>query len=287
MDSKSDYESLRKQYTSSLSSVSKKIMESIFRSAKPIEFSSGKPMERFSGAEWRELFRQAVWDRPTTSKYRRRDIHNYGVFLVENGASFDFNALEETTGQQAESWSKRYFISFEEMERTFLELPFRGGSYNKKALVLALLSLGLQMKEIATLTRTAVDENKRTVRVKRLTIEDVEPFVFRFLPLTGDQLIQTQSQSPVTEKTVENIAYRVFRQQEAKELSRSIAPKNLAESYFFLKLRKYERISGELIENLAKREWFYEQCRKWSGLVDDKIIFSSLIRDYNRLKKLE
>lgn len=287
MDGKSDYESLRKQYTSSLSSVSKKIMESIFRSAKPIEFSSGKPMERFSGAEWRELFRQAVWDRPTTSKYRRRDIHNYGVFLVENGAGFDFNALEETTGQQAESWSKRYFISFEEMEHTFLELPFRGGSYNKKALVLALLSLGLQMKEIAALTRTAVDENKRTVRVKRLTIEDVEPFVFRFLPLTGDQLIQTQSQSPVTEKTVENIAYRVFRQQEAKELSRSIAPKNLAESYFFLKLRKYERISGELIENLAKREWFYEQCRKWSGLVDDKIIFSSLIRDYNRLKKLE
>jgi hypothetical protein len=287
MDGKSDYESLRKQYTSSLSSLSKKIMESIFRSAKPIEFSSGKPMERFSGAEWRELFRQAVWDKPTTSKYRRRDIHNYGVFLVENGASFDFNALEETTGQQAESWGKRYFISFEEMERTFLELPFRGGSYNKKALVLALLSLGLQMKEIAALNRTAVDENKRTVRVERLTIEDVEPFVFRFLPLTGEQLIQTQSQSPVTEKTVENIAYRVFRQQEAKELSRSIAPKNLAESYFFLKLRKYERISGELIENLAKREWFYEQCRKWSGLVDDKIIFSSLIRDYNRLKKLE
>lgn len=287
MDGKSDYESLRKKYMSSLSSVSGKIMESIFRSAKPIEFSSGKPMERFSGVEWRELFRQAVWDRPTTSKYRRRDIHNYGVFLVENGASFDFNALEETTGQQAESWGKRYFISFEEMESTFLELPFRGGSYNKKALVLALLSLGLQMKEIAALTRTAVDENKRTVRVERLTIEDVEPFVFRFLPLTGEQLIQTQSQSPVTEKTVENIAYRVFRQQETKELSRSIAPKNLAESYFFLKLRKYERISGELIENLAKREWFYEQCRKWSGLVDDKIIFSSLIRDYNRLKKLE
>ena len=47
MDGKSDYESLRKQYTSSLSSVSKKIMESIFRSAKPIELSSGKPMERF------------------------------------------------------------------------------------------------------------------------------------------------------------------------------------------------------------------------------------------------
>lgn len=43
MDGKSDYESLQKTiYEFCYSSVSKKIMESIFRSAKPIEFSSGK-----------------------------------------------------------------------------------------------------------------------------------------------------------------------------------------------------------------------------------------------------
>ena len=172
------------------------------------------------------------------------------------------------------------------MNRTFSEVPFRGGSYNKKALVLSLLSLGLRMEEIATLTRTAIDEGNRTVKVERRTLEDVEPFVFRFLPLTGERLIQTQSQSPVTATTIENIAYRVFRQQGTSKSFRSIIPRNLAESYFFLKLRKYERLSGELIENLAKREWFYEQCCKWSGLVDDKTIFSSLIRDYNRLKKI-
>lgn len=279
------YENLRERYISSAPQGEKKQIRTVFRKSAPIEFASGIPMEEFSGTEWNRLFKESVWDDPKTARHIRYSVRRYAAFLEENGVAFNLSALDETLGQSAEAWANSFFISFQEMNETLAKIPFRGGRYNKGALVLSLRAIGLKENEIAMLTKADINEWERTIQTERTTIENVEPFVFRFIPLEGEKLIQVDSAMPVTKTTIQNIEYRVERYRKV-DSPRSLIPTDLELSYFFLKLDAYERTSGELVENLSKREWFYEQCRRWSGIVDDEITFSSLIRDYNRLKKL-
>lgn len=284
MADRNDYERLRAEYMSSLDHDDFVKINRVFRHAKPIEQDFGKPAEEFSGAEWNRLLKDSVWDMPATACNIRYVVRRYAAFLQEHNVSCSFDAIEETVGQPAKAWSENFFKSFEEMNRVFASIPSRFGR-NNKALALALFSLGLRADEIAELTTDDIDEAEMTVRTESRVIEEVESFVFRFIPLEKGKLIQTNSSHFVTASSVQNIVYRLARYQNV-DSPHSLVPQCLAKSYFFLKLEKYEKDSGELIANLSKKEWFYQQCRKWSGTVTNEKRFSSLIREYNRLQRL-
>lgn len=286
MDGKNDYKPLRVAYMQSLEREDCIKIKRIFDRSKPIELATGKSVEEFSGAEWNQLLKNSVWDRPETASNVRYDVRKYAEFLQEHNVPSTLNTIDETVGQPAGAWSEQFFDSFEEMSNVLASIPFRSGRNNKKALALAMFALGLSADEIAELTTDDMDEDRMQVKTKSRVIKEVEPFIFRFVPLEKGRLIQLNSSRPVTAAAIQNLVYRLDRYQKF-EAPHSLVPQFLAKSYLFLKIEQYEEMSGEIIGELSKKAWFFEQCRNWSGIVTNENRFLSLIQEFNRLQKLK
>ena len=149
MDGKSDYMPLRVAYMQSFEREDCIKIKRIFDRSKPIEFATGKSVEEFSGAEWIQLLKSSVWDRPETASNGRYDVRKYAEVLQEHNVPSTLNTIDEPVGQPAGAWSEQFFDSFEEMSNVLASIPFRSGRNNKKALALAMFALGLSADEIA------------------------------------------------------------------------------------------------------------------------------------------
>ena len=286
MNDESDYKPLREAYMQSLEHEDCIKIKRIFDRSKPIELATGKSVEEFSGAEWNQLLKNSVWDRPETACNVRYVVRKYAEFLLGQNVPCTLSAIDDTVGQPAGAWSEQFFDSFEEMRDVLTSIPFLYGKSNKKALALSMFALGLSADEIAELTTDNIDEDRMQVKTKSRVIEEVEPFIFRFVPLEKGRLIRLNSARPVTAAAIRNLVYRLDRYQKV-ETPHSLAPQFLAKSYLFLKIEQYEKNSGEMIGEFSKKEWFFEQCRNWSGIVTNKNRFLSLIQEFNRLQKLK
>lgn len=273
------YEELREKYIESASVAEQKQIKQIFRTAKETEDTSGKPMEEFGPNEWEEFFVGAGWVKKDKSDHMRGSIKQYARFLQENGVMMNTDDLSVTLALPNQGWAERFFRSFDDMERMLYSFPTRGEGRDQKAMVLALSAVGLTAAQIASLKREDVSDN--VINLPDHSITDVERFIIDLIPLRPGILIQRQRHlaTPVNVKTVQNIISDKTRHPLRVGIE-SLSPMNLARSYLFNKLKRYEYVSGELVENLRKKDWMYDQCRQWSGLVTNRSKFNRLTKDY-------
>ena len=96
MNDESDYKPLREMYMQSLEHEDCIKIKRIFDRSKPIEFATGKSVEEFSGAEWNQLLKNSVWDRPETASNVRYDVRKYAEFLQEHNVPSTLNTIDET-----------------------------------------------------------------------------------------------------------------------------------------------------------------------------------------------